>query len=365
MPEGRRIHLIESRDAAYLTAVLQDADEDDARIRVAVADPVNTSYVVLAGEQPAGAVVMRWGHDESEIVYIAVDAGVRGQGLGKHALQLVAEEARRRKAAALVVGTSNASLGTIAFYQKCGYRIDAVRRDYFNYFRAPVFEDGIQIRDMLMLRLELEPTRPSEPARTPYPARRWDVLLIGGASGVGKSSISYRVAQHFGIALIEVDDFLGILERMTTPEQQPELHFWNTHPDPTSLPPEVIAEQGIVISEVMLPALEAVIANHLETDRPAVLEGDFILPALARYARYGDIPNGGRVRAVFIDEPDEAQILANYLAREPDAGPQAFRARVSVLHNARLKQMAAQYGLICLPARPWDTLFERLCKVLN
>lgn len=27
--------------------------------------------------------------------------------------------------------------------------------------------------------------------------RPWDVLLIGGASGVGKTQISYRLAHHF------------------------------------------------------------------------------------------------------------------------------------------------------------------------
>lgn len=35
----------------------------------------------------------------------------------------------------------------------------------------------------------------------------WQVLLLGGASGVGKSSVSYRLAQHYGVGLTEVDDF--------------------------------------------------------------------------------------------------------------------------------------------------------------
>ncbi len=47
-------------------------------------------------------------------------------------------------------------------------------------------------------------------------ARPWQVLLIGGASGSGKTSVSYRVADHFKVGIIEVDDFQIILERMTT-----------------------------------------------------------------------------------------------------------------------------------------------------
>ena len=54
--------------------------------------------------------------------------------------------------------------------------------------------------------------------RTTGVTRSWQVLLIGGASGSGKTSVSYRLANHFNVGIIEVDDFQVILERMTTPE---------------------------------------------------------------------------------------------------------------------------------------------------
>jgi 2-phosphoglycerate kinase len=44
------------------------------------------------------------------------------------------------------------------------------------------------------------------------PARSWQVLLLGGASGTGKTSVSYRLARYFDIALTEVDDFQVMLE---------------------------------------------------------------------------------------------------------------------------------------------------------
>lgn len=198
-----------------------------------------------------------------------------------------------------------------------------------------------------------------------WPERHWDILLIGGASGVGKSSVGYRVAQYFGVAVIEVDDFQVVLETMTTPEQQPALHFWHTHPDPGSLSAAQIVEQGITIGRVMLPALEAVIANHIESSRPAVLEGDFILPALTVMKRYGNYSNDGRVRGLFIDEPDVTQIAANYMAREPDAGPQEKRAEVSALYNRWLMREAERLGVLRLPARPWETLFDRILSAVG
>jgi 2-phosphoglycerate kinase len=111
-----------------------------------------------------------------------------------------------------------------------------------------------------------------------FPLRSWQVLLLGGPAGVGKTHVSYRLAQHFGVGITEVDDFQVILERMTTPAEQPVLHYWQTHPEAESLPAEEIVKLSIAVGQAMLPALEAVIANHLESQTPIVLEGDFILP---------------------------------------------------------------------------------------
>src|SRR5471030_84036 len=61
------------------------------------------------------------------------------------------------------------------------------------------------------------------------PARQWQVLLLGGPSGVGKTAVSYRLARYFGVGITEVDDFQVLLERMTTVEQQPAIHFRLTH----------------------------------------------------------------------------------------------------------------------------------------
>src|SRR4051812_18150537 len=156
--------------------------------------------------------------------------------------------------------------------------------------------------------------------------RRWDVLLIGGASGVGKPRLATALSRRFGLPLSAVDDFQVVLEVMTTPQQQPALHFWRTLPDPSSVSAQEIHEQGLEILDVMLPALEAVIEDHLADERPAIMEGDFIHPALAVPDRFR-----GRVRGVFLGEPDTEQLMSNFLSREPGAGRQNVRAEVGAL----------------------------------
>jgi len=197
-------------------------------------------------------------------------------------------------------------------------------------------------------------------SRSQATGQPWHVLLIGGAAGTGKTSVSYRLARHFDVAITEVDDFQVILERMTTPEQQPILHYWRTHPEAMEWPAEKIVELTISVSQAMLPALEAVIANHLESQTPVVLEGDYILPLLAAQTVFSGEPNDGRVRAVFLYESDEEQLRANFLRREPEAGEQIKRAHVSWLYGEWLKGEAERVGMPALPARPWENLLERI-----
>jgi ribosomal protein S18 acetylase RimI-like enzyme len=135
-----------------LVSVLHDADEDDERIRAVLLDERYTTYAAYVEEQLVGAVVMRWDEDANEIEYVAVDNACRGRGYGKAMMAQMLALAQQRGVRAVLVGTTNSSLENIAFYQKCGFRMDHVRRDYFAYIQPPIVQNGIAMRDMLVLR---------------------------------------------------------------------------------------------------------------------------------------------------------------------------------------------------------------------
>ena len=117
-------------DTEVLIPILQAAEEGEERIRATLNDGEHMSYAALAGERLIGAATMRWS-EESELVYIAVASDLRGRGYGKAIIELLFDEARRRSVHTVLVGTANSSLENIAFYQKCGFRLDHVRPDYF------------------------------------------------------------------------------------------------------------------------------------------------------------------------------------------------------------------------------------------
>jgi 2-phosphoglycerate kinase len=191
------------------------------------------------------------------------------------------------------------------------------------------------------------------------PPRTWEVLLLGGPSGAGKTRVSYRLAQHFGVGLLEIDDLQTVLQEMTTPEQLPLLHIWGTRPEIHAQSAELIFDQILAIAEVMTPALEAVIAKHLRTHNPLILDGDLILPSLVTEPRFA-----GNVRGVFLYEDDEAQLVENFARRDPGM-VQTKRARVSWLYGQWLKQEAERSGITLLRARPWETVLERIVASLG
>lgn len=194
--------------------------------------------------------------------------------------------------------------------------------------------------------------------------RDWQVLVLGGASGVGKTMVSYRLAHQFAVGLTEMDDFHIVLKRMTTPAQQPALHFFRLHTaEVEAMDDEQMLAHMLDSSNAMSGAMELVIGNHLASRAPVVLEGDFLLPSLAVRPAYDGIPAAGQVRGVFLSEDDEQQIRRNYRAREGTDQP--HRARVSWYHSAWLRREAERRGLPAVPARPWDTVLERVIAALQ
>ena len=146
---------IPNHEAEFLLLVLSDAEEGEERIRATLLDPTCTAYVSWLDGQLAGSAVVRWGED-GEIIYIAVAPDLRGRGYGKQIIHFLQQELLNRQGHTLLVGTANSSLENIAFYQKCGFRMFEIRRDYFAYIQPPLTEHGIVLRDMLVLRYDLD-----------------------------------------------------------------------------------------------------------------------------------------------------------------------------------------------------------------
>lgn len=142
-----------------LIPLLTAAEPSERALRWGLANLTDVTYRMDDAGALAAAANMQWRAEPCELMELAVAEGRRGQGLGRQMVAWLVAEARRRGKRRMLVGTTNAAVGNIAFYQRCGFRMDHVRQDYFSYyerhFGGAQFEDGIQVRDMLVLRYDL------------------------------------------------------------------------------------------------------------------------------------------------------------------------------------------------------------------
>jgi GNAT superfamily N-acetyltransferase len=138
-----------------LVPLLLEAEEEERALRWGLRHLVDAVYRMDGDGRLVGAATMQWRDDPCELMELAIMPERRGQGLGRRFVAWLADEARRRGKRAMLVGTANASIGNIVFYQRLGFRMDHVRRDYFSYHRQRHMENGIPIRDMLVFRMEL------------------------------------------------------------------------------------------------------------------------------------------------------------------------------------------------------------------
>lgn len=111
-------------------------------------EPLGVALVLPCAEAPA----------TSELKAVAVDQSRHNRGLGQRLLRDVLADLRNRGCRRVVVGTSNAGIGQIAFYQKAGFRLWRIERDYFTPAKGydpAERENGLPHRDMVWFDQEL------------------------------------------------------------------------------------------------------------------------------------------------------------------------------------------------------------------
>lgn len=92
-----------------------------------------------------------------EIKNIAVHEDKQGCGIGKKLLLEAIKIAESNGYNFIEIGTGNSSIGQLALYQKCGFRISGVIKNFFiDHYEEVIMENGIQCIDMIRLRLEIQ-----------------------------------------------------------------------------------------------------------------------------------------------------------------------------------------------------------------
>ncbi|HYH09218.1 MAG TPA: GNAT family N-acetyltransferase [Thermoanaerobaculia bacterium] len=149
-----------------LIPVLLLAEPSLRALRWSLRNMTDAAYRLDVDGELTAAATMRWTGDPCEIVELGVVAERQGHGYGRRFVEWLFGEAHRRGRKEMIVGTSSTSAANLLFYQKCGFRIDSIRHDYFWYYDEPHVENGLPVRDMIVFRRAISaPTRDARQTR--------------------------------------------------------------------------------------------------------------------------------------------------------------------------------------------------------
>lgn len=108
-------------------------------------------YVAKEDEVVIGVYVLVKKVSSIEVMNIAVEGTHRGRGIGKKLVLDALHRAKQMGVESVEIGTGNSSIGQLALYQKCGFRITGVQPGFFEEYDEEIIENGIVCRDMIRL----------------------------------------------------------------------------------------------------------------------------------------------------------------------------------------------------------------------
>jgi len=122
----------------------------------------------LDGETVGVILIMETKPQTIEVMNLAVREELQNRGIGKQLLLYVIEETKKSDAKTIEIGTGNPGVVQMLLYQKCGFRIVGIDVDFFRRTHPePIYENGIECRDMIRMRMDLQKKESPDMAEPP------------------------------------------------------------------------------------------------------------------------------------------------------------------------------------------------------
>lgn len=115
-----------------------------------------TCFCVEEKDPIAVMVLLPTRPETLEIMNIAVDEAHQGQGIAQKLLHFASEYAKEKNYKVLEIGTGSTGFQQLYLYQKCGFRMTSIDRDFFlHHYEEEIIENNMVLRDMVRLQMEL------------------------------------------------------------------------------------------------------------------------------------------------------------------------------------------------------------------
>lgn len=126
---------------------------DPSRVSIAKYLSIENCYIAKKNDQIIGVILLKEvTRVLMEVKNIAVDPFFQGKGFGRHLLRHASEISKKSGYKNLMIKTRNSSILQLALYQKEGFEMRDIRRNFYTHmYQTPIFENGIQCKHMIVL----------------------------------------------------------------------------------------------------------------------------------------------------------------------------------------------------------------------
>lgn len=146
-----RIYEVSENKKKYMNLLFLADEQEDMIERYL---EKGTMYVLEDDGIKGECVVTEEDRNVLEIKNLAVVPDCHKKGYGRALIEFIAEKYREQYCI-LQVGTGDSPL-TIPFYEKCGFvRSHSVKNFFTDNYDHPIYEGGVQLKDMIYLRKQL------------------------------------------------------------------------------------------------------------------------------------------------------------------------------------------------------------------
>lgn len=197
------------------------------------------------------------------------------------------------------------------------------------------------------------------------------VILIGGATGVGKSTLATQLAGRLGITrIIPTDAIREVMRSLFSEEIMPTLHASSfdaerlvRHPVPKSVDPAIIGfrEQAMAVSA----GVKGLIRRALIEGTDLILEGAHLVPGSIDP---GEFP-GAVVIPLLVTVDDEALHRSHFMLRAYESRSRPVDRYLEFFDNIReiqryVKSLAQEHSVPIIPSYNLDATLAQIIELV-
>jgi 2-phosphoglycerate kinase len=197
------------------------------------------------------------------------------------------------------------------------------------------------------------------------------VILIGGATGVGKSTIATQLAGRLGITrIIPTDAIREVMRAMFSEDLMPTLHTSSfdavhlvRHPIPRSADPVIIGFREQV--SVITPGIQALIRRAMVEGTDLIVEGAHVVPGFINHTEFPDA-----VVVPLVITADDAEVhRAHFMMRAHETRSRPSDRYLDFFDNIRkiqryVKSLALERGVPLVPSYNLDSTLSQVIELV-